>query len=605
MLKGNTVMAKKIILLFTVVLIFTACFTSIPSSAAEIDFAIHVKGGGKEPVKTVEQLAACFDDEYGVSHADVEGSTVYLKDDVVLLTPIVISYGTYTLDGRGCTVYRGFSDGALIGLDGTKDSPSLYIGSSVREGETWEPLTDEPNITFDGNMSQYPVNGIGLIVVKGQAALGVSGKTVFRNSAADRGAAIYMESYEDGTADNTLRSPDLIVNATGFTGCSTVDGGILYVECEDDSATLSINGAVFKNNSSAQEALSGLGSCVRSEGGTVSISASTFEACEANYGGSIYINSTCTIDNSTFTYGGATDEGGAIYVAKDGDMTLDTVTVSNNTAGKKGGGISNYGLLTVKGMSFIMDNTADGYGGGVYNEGTLNIDEVNLVGNVSKTVGGGIFSEGERSIINMNGGEIKNNKAKYVAALYCEGKLTMSAGGIAKNKSDFPQVLLKKDADISANALISGGDTVGLCRTEVSDGVYYYPVIEVSKELREGVLIKIALCSEKTDKNGGIVAYNNITSNNSRIFSCPAELEEKCAAWFEVQSRGLLSYTLKDGGTVSVKFIFLPIWAWLLIVFAIVIAVCFVFRAKIFEVIQKIIAKFKKKKTPIIHHKKR
>ena len=598
-------MAKKLILLFTVVLIFTACVTAIPSSAAEIDFAVHVKGGGKEPVKTVEQLVACFDDEYGVSHAEAEGNTVYLKDDVVLLTPIVISYGTYMLDGRGCTVYRGYADGALIGLDGTKDSPSLFIGSAVREGETWDPLTDEPNITLDGNMGEYPANGIGLIYVKGQASLGVSGKTVFRNSAADRGAAIYMESYEDGTSDNTLRSPSVDIQNTGFTGCNTVEGGILYVDCEDYSATLDIKKSAFKNNSAAQASLSGLGSCIRSEGGTVTVSDSTFEACEANYGGSLYINSKCTVDNTSFTYGGATDEGGAIYVAEDGELMLDTVKVSNNTVGKMGGGISSYGIVTVKGMSFIMDNTADGYGGGIYNEGTLNIEEVNLVGNVSKTVGGGIFSEGERSAINISGGEIKNNKAKFVAALYCEGKLTMSAGGIAKNKSDFPQVLLKKDSDISASALISGDDVVGLCRTEVSDGVYYYPYVEVSKELREGVLIKIAVCNEKTDKNGVITGYKNITSNGSRIFYCPVEIEEKCAAWFDVQSRGLLSYSLKDSGTVSVRFIFLPIWAWLLIALAIALAVCFVFRKRIFELVKNIRGKFKKKKAPIVHHKKR
>lgn len=598
-------MAKKIILLLIAIVTALTCFAGISVSAAEIDYAFYVKGSGNKAVKTIEELVACFEDEDGTSHATYDGNTLYLNSSVVLTTPIVISDGTYSIDGQGCTIYRGFDGGALFGLDGTTTSPSLYFGVNLSDGEEWDGTRDGVNIILDGNIDEYKNNSLGIVAVKGQARFSARGKVIFKNSGSEIGSVVYAESVLDNSSDNTLRSPSVAMFNTLVTGCETTEGGAIYLNCESDASQVILEKVTFKSNKSSTAALSGYGSCLRAEGGTTTITSCVFDSCEANFGGALYVNGKMTVTGSSFTYNSATENGGAIYLSDKADAVFDANTVSNNTAGKSGGAISNGGELTIKGVSYVMDNTAGENGGGVYNTGTLRIEEVNLVSNTAAKLGGGVFCAHDTSKLIMSGGEIKTNKAKYAAGVYCSGELNMTGGGIAKNKGEAPQVVLKRDSVIAANALISGNDVVALCRTEKSDGSYYYPHVDVNAKLRDGVSIKIGLYSEKTDSDGQVTKYKNITTNSARIYECKVDIEEHTKGCFDVQSRGLLSYSLLKDGTVSVRFIFLPLWAWLLIALGALAVVCVIFRKRIINLVLSLKNKLKKKKAPIVHHKKR
>ena len=66
---------------------------------------------------------------------------------------------------------------------------------------------------------------------------------------------------------------------------------------------------------------------------------------------------------------------------------------------------------------------------------------------------------------------------------------------------------------------------------------------------------------------------------------------------FEVKNRGLLSYKIK-GAQLSVRFIFLPLWAGALIALAAIVAVAFIFRKKLAVLLKPLADKlFKNNKT--------
>lgn len=102
-----------------------------------------------------------------------------------------------------------------------------------------------------------------------------------------------------------------------------------------------------------------------------------------------------TIRNSRITGNTATDDGGGIYVNNVATMTIEDSTIANNMAGGRGGGAYFYipvGLLTVD-TTTISGNTAAGPGGGLgffYSSAGASFIDSTLSGNAG-TNGGGVF----------------------------------------------------------------------------------------------------------------------------------------------------------------------------------------------------------------------
>jgi hypothetical protein len=131
-----------------------------------------------------------------------------------------------------------------------------------------------------------------------------------------------------------------------------------------------------------------------------------------------------------------TIDGGAAGVTVDGNQasrifrvdkgvqaSLEDLTLKHGSAGF-GGGIDNFGTLTVSNCTLSGNSATDHDGGGIYNDGTLTVSNSTLSGN-SATYGGGIFEDSAGKtdlattltlnntivahVANSTGGDIDNN----------------------------------------------------------------------------------------------------------------------------------------------------------------------------------------------------
>src|SRR5262249_47231212 len=94
-------------------------------------------------------------------------------------------------------------------------------------------------------------------------------------------------------------------------------------------------------------------------------------------------------DSLTITHGRATDDGGGI--ANFGTLTVSYSSLAGNAAGSDGGAIANNGTLRVS-YSSLAGNTAGSDGGAIANNGTLVVSNSTLAGNAAARDGGGLWT---------------------------------------------------------------------------------------------------------------------------------------------------------------------------------------------------------------------
>jgi hypothetical protein len=104
-----------------------------------------------------------------------------------------------------------------------------------------------------------------------------------------------------------------------------------------------------------------------------------------------------TLTRLTLTGGSANSGGG---VSNDGNTTINSSTISGNSAAFLGGGVSNGGNIAIN-SSTISGNFARETGGGVSNDGNTTINSSTISGNSAAFVGGGV-SNGENIAINSS-----------------------------------------------------------------------------------------------------------------------------------------------------------------------------------------------------------
>ena len=85
-------------------------------------------------------------------------------------------------------------------------------------------------------------------------------------------------------------------------------------------------------------------------GVTVTITGVTIKGGNSDFGGGIYNQGTCTVENSTFTANTARTRGGGIF-HNTGTLTVHNSTFTANTA-ESGGGIYNQGSVTLTRVTF-------------------------------------------------------------------------------------------------------------------------------------------------------------------------------------------------------------------------------------------------------------
>lgn len=265
--------------------------------------------------------------------------------------------------------------------------------------------------------------------INGNATIEMHNATISGNKAtSNNGGGIELFSDQYGTGSFKMTSGTIENNTAaseggGFHGPNfTMTGGTIQ---KNNAGTVA--GGVLVN---------GTGACSMS-GGTITNNTSTYGA------GGLWVD-----DNTPFTMGGGTisnntagGDGGGIY-NDNGNITLSGGSVTGNKANANagnGGGICNSGtgLVSLKGTVSVNNNTAY-LGGGIAGDSdgasdSLQISEKAVISqNTAKFSGGGIYYES--GVVELNGGTIKENTAKFGGGAYIYGgTYSMDDGKISEN----------------------------------------------------------------------------------------------------------------------------------------------------------------------------
>jgi uncharacterized repeat protein (TIGR01451 family) len=178
--------------------------------------------------------------------------------------------------------------------------------------------------------------------------------------------------------------------------------------------------------------------------GTLTLNYSTVRG---NSGGGIFNSSTATLNhcalsdntghgilngggamtlNSSTVSGNTADEGGGIMNEGSGTMTLNSSSVSDNAA-REGGGIYNGSGTVILNDSSIGNNSSPKGGGGIFNGGTMTLNSSTVSSNTTYSSGycyecyrgGGIYNSGS---VNLNNSTVVSNKATGETCIpTCEG----------------------------------------------------------------------------------------------------------------------------------------------------------------------------------------
>ena len=261
-------------------------------------------------------------------------------------------------------------------------------------------LNGEGNLTVDGN------NDHRIFSVTTGVTVELGGMTVARGSAQNSGSVDGIEVIADRTyGGGVLNVGTLTLTDATVLGNYAAAGAGIYSE-----GTLTLTDSAVSGND-AEDSGAGL---INGGSGTLTLANSTVSGNQAatfghGLGAGIHNEGEMTIINSTITGNlGGHAEGGGIYNAGSGTLSLINSTLSRNSAGAdgpaRGGGIYNWGEMTVI-NSIVSENRVaglgGGFGGGIYNGGGMSLTNTTVSSNTAiGGFGGGIYSSGRTLLIN-------------------------------------------------------------------------------------------------------------------------------------------------------------------------------------------------------------
>lgn len=242
-----------------------------------------------------------------------DGANIKLATDITLSTTLIIDGNiTVTIDMGGFELNRGLTQRVMnVGQAiGVRTGSTLVLSNGTVTG-AWGG--DGGAIINHGNVQLTNVN-------------------IANNHADDRGGGI----ANHGTL--TMTGGSISGNATDKNGSN--GGGAIY---NYNGATMTFSDVAISANSSAY-----------------------------NHGGGILNIGTATLTRCSITDNTSTD-GGAIFNASDGEMTIEDYTINSNTSTVYGGGgITNHGSLDIN-SCLVTRNSCVGNGGGIWAKGSFNI----------------------------------------------------------------------------------------------------------------------------------------------------------------------------------------------------------------------------------------
>ncbi|MEA4921422.1 MAG: S-layer homology domain-containing protein [Clostridiaceae bacterium] len=427
---------------------------TVEEEASDENILTSMGSEGATSVTTAEQLNTVFQN----------GGSAVLESNITLSAPLVVPLGkTVTLDLNGKTIDRGLSGNtASYSGNAITVTGSLTLSDSIGSGK------------ITGGMKGIYIGGGGIYVNGGTFVMNsgsISGNTT---SASGGGVFVESGSFEmngGSVSDNTSANGGggicvgaggtFTMSAGGISGNTTAgNGGGVYA---NEGAFIMNGGTISGNTAAGNEVCKGFGggvsvmfggsfimhngeisgntaegySTMFGEGGGVYIDMSgifTMDGGKINgnkayYGGGVYLDgsvynsgsassftmSAGEISENTTDFSSEYGNGGGIYVAAHGDLSISGSRIIRNSAGNGGGIYMLNGTCTMV-NSEISENT------------TFNtLKELNQGGGVF--VGGGTFT--------MKSGEINLNKAANGGGVYVPqgGFFIMETGQINENNT--------------------------------------------------------------------------------------------------------------------------------------------------------------------------
>ena len=198
-------------------------------------------------------------------------------------------------------------------------------------------------------------------------------------------------------------------------------------------------------------------------------------------------------------------------ILNNGNISVVSSSIINNSAKEYGGGIYNNGTLTIT-DSIISNNFSKSRGGGIYNTGLLTITNSAISENStssSSSQGGGIYNTG---ILKLESSTINNNSARYGAGIFNLGSGIIKASTISGNtSSDEGGGIFNSDATATTTLTIQNTDIRGNYANSYGGGIYY----STSKAASSFNLINSTVSCNKANSRGGGIYYR--TFGNTTI----------------------------------------------------------------------------------------
>ena len=234
----------------------------------------------------------------------------------------------------------------------------------------------------------------------GSALLTLTSSIVSDNDGNQWGGGIYCSSC---TADLTDSSISGNAASTG--------GGI------GGLGVIAMSGGALVNNV-ADGSLSGFpgrggGAFVQDSGSTITLTGVAIRGnVAADDGGGLYvISATGTLSSCSVEANYAADRGGGLLAVTGATLVVGGGTLSGNTSGGNGGGVTVQGgssSITMDGTA-VTDNSSGGDGGGLWsNSGGVTVTNAVIDGNLSAGDGGGIFG-GSGASVSVADTDVSNN----------------------------------------------------------------------------------------------------------------------------------------------------------------------------------------------------
>lgn len=417
-------------------------------------FVNNTAGNGWSGVINVSVVAAVLN----ITDSKFIGNVAY-KDDGAIGNNGIVNISNSSFTNNSSTTGFGGAIGSsylltIVGSQFTSNSAATNGGAIYNSGTS--SISDS---TFGGDDSTYKNSAVNGGAIYTSGTLTSVGNKYKYNNATTAGGAIYNSGILTSTGDK-------------FLGASIVgNGGAIF---NFASATSKISGATFGGD------LLSLGN-------------------SAVNGGAIYMNGgTVSISSSSFGYNSASNWGGAVCNNGTGTLNISGTSFQNNSSTSNGGGIFTSGTLNILSGSSFTNNTAS-TGGAIYaSASTGTATAANAISNITGATFTSNGKKADNTLVASNGGAVAN---------IAQSSLSATASSVL-NVSD--NIFDTNEASVNGGAIYNYANTTAAATaTGIANAILNISNTKFGETLLTGNSVVSSYSSGATaaNANGGVI-YN-------------------------------------------------------------------------------------------------